>query len=428
MKIKLSYGKTGLDVDIDDKLNPTVYRKKKMPRAADPDAAVAESLASPIGSKPLREIAAGKKTACIVVNDITRPVPNKLILPHIISELKQGGLTDDGIFLLNATGTHRPADDAEIVELVGADIAAKHKFYNHDCHDDACHQFLGTTHNGTEVHIDTRYLDADVKILTGLIEPHFMAGYSGGRKVVCPGIASIKSVKKIHSPQFMENRAAGNCNVADNPLHDELVGIARLAGVDYIVNVVIDEERHVCGVYSGDFEAAHLAGVAFAKQFDMVDAEGLADIVITSSAGYPLDKTYYQAVKGICGVTQILRPGGTIIIAAECSEGMGNDTFVKCLKDRANFETHFDYVHDIECPEAFTPDQWQVEKLSLALEKGRVILVSGRLSDEDFALTLAERAATVEEALAASLQMLKPSAKIAIVPEGPYVIPFLKGA
>lgn len=428
MDITLSYGKTGLKISVDDTLAPVVFRKKAMPVLEDADASVDAALNAPLGTPPLRDIARGKRTACIIINDITRPVPNKVILPHLIDELRAAGLADENICILNATGTHRPADRAEQVELVGEDILARHPFFNHDSFNDAQHRHIGDTAAGTPVHLDTRALDADVKILTGLIEPHFMAGYSGGRKALCPGVASIKTVQAIHHPKFMEAENAENVIVSGNPLHRELTEISRMAGVDFILNVVIDEERRVCGVFCGGVEAAHDAGMAFARQFDTVASLQLFDVVITTSAGYPLDKTYYQTIKGMCGVTGILKPGGSMIIASACSEGMGNETFLECLRVRARFDNHDDYIRHIEKREHFIPDQWQVEKLSQALRRGRVYLVSDGLSDADFELTLANRAASVEDALAACLQIHGPSAKIAVVPEGPYVIPFFQGA
>ena len=428
MDIKLAYGRGGLVITLDQNLAPVVFRKMQNPGLAEPGAAVQQALANPLGTPHLRAIAHGKQTAIIVINDITRPVPNKILLPPIIDELHWAGLTDGNIALINATGTHRAAPRAEQVELVGEDILARHPFLNHDCHNDSQHLYLGSSPGGTEVFLDKRYMEADVKILTGLIEPHFMAGYSGGRKALCPGLASIKTVRAIHHPRFMEAPRATNLVVHDNPLHRELSSIVRMAGVDFIANVVINERREVCGVFCGDVDEAHLAGVAFARDFDVVRTAGRFDVVITTSAGYPLDRTYYQAVKGMCGVEHILKPGGTIIIAAECEEGMGNEVFLDCLRVRARFATHEEYIRHIERHENFMPDQWQVEKLSQALRNGRVVLVAGGLSAEDHALTLAERADSVEQAIGVCLQKYGPGAKIAVVPEGPYVIPTTQGA
>jgi lactate racemase len=423
MEIKVAYGKGHLSINVPEGNLSAVYRKKKMPREADPEQAVRDSLAAPIGSQLLREIARGRKSACIVVNDVTRPVPNKLLLPHIIDELLAAGVPKNKIIILNATGTHRPNLGAEIVELIGDKIASEYEFVNHDCFDNASHKRLADTSTGTEVYIDSRYLDCEVKILTGLIEPHFMAGYSGGRKAVCPGIASIKTVARIHSPHFMEMPNATNCVVDDNPLHDELTEIANSAGVDFIVNVVIDEDRAVCGVFSGDLEKAHREGVRFAMKYDMVPAGEAADIVVTSSAGYPLDKTYYQAIKGMVGALNVVKKGGAIICASECSEGMGNDTFIDCLKNYGIIKDIDAYVSHIAKPENFTPDQWQVEKLLLALRKTDIILVSGGLSPEQKTMTQVKTAETLDEALKMAFATHGTNARVAVIPEGPYVIP-----
>lgn len=422
MRVKVAYGKGHLTVNVPDKNLSGVYRKRKMPKKENPEAAVLESLAFPIGAPELSEIARGKKSACVVINDITRPVPNKLILPPILDQLLEAGVPKDKIIILNATGTHRPNLGGEIIELVGEKIAAEYAFVNHDAFDDATHRLIGETKSGTEVYVDAGYLDSEVKILTGLIEPHFMAGYSGGRKVICPGISSIKTVSRIHSPYFMEMPNATNCVVGENPLHRELVEIALMAGVDFIVNVVIDEDRDVCGVYSGHFEKAHAEGIKFAMKYDMVEACETADIVITSSAGCPLDKTYYQTIKGMVGALNVAKRGGTVIIASECGEGLGNDTFVDCLKKFAEIGDINKYIEYIGQPENFTPDQWQVEKMLEALRKVEVILVSG-LSGEDKEKTRVKTAPTLDEALKSCLERYGAHARIAVIPEGPYVIP-----
>ena len=215
--------------------------------------------------------------------------------------------------------------------------------------------------------------------------------------------------------------------VKGNFMHEELLSIIRMARVDFIVNAVINEDRELCAAFCGDVDEAHLAGVEAARRYDVVEADAEADIVITTSAGYPLDKTFYQAVKGLCGVEGLVRRGGTVILAAECSEGMGNPAFLDCLRVRAQFASHDDYIRHIEQPDHFIPDQWQVEKLSQALRRAHAVLVAGGLSEKDHQLTLCERAASVESALRACLQKHGPSAKIAVVPEGPYVIPVVKG-
>ncbi|MEW6202939.1 MAG: nickel-dependent lactate racemase, partial [bacterium] len=299
MKIKLAYGKTGLEINVDENHLSAVYQKQKMIPLENSDNTLHEGLRSPAETQPLAALASGRKSACIVINDITRPVPNAFLLLPILEEIHQAGIKPDDIIILIATGTHRPNEGEEIIELVGPEIALNYRIVNHNWLDRENLRSIGRTRSGTEVWLNRLYLDADLKILTGLIEPHFMAGYSGGRKVLCPGLAGIDTMKRIHGTHFLESEYATNCILKDNLLHEELCEIADMAGVDFIVNVVLNEEREVCGVFCGDVNAAHLHGVRFSSQFDRVDAAEPADIVVTSSAGYPLDKTYYQAIKGL---------------------------------------------------------------------------------------------------------------------------------
>ncbi len=425
MKIDVAFGKGKLEVDVPDANLSAIYRKKKMEKKSDPERAVREALAVPIGSPTLFRIARGKSSACIVVNDITRPVPNSLILPPMIEELTAAGIPKSKIILLNATGTHRPNIGAEALELLGEKIASEFDLLNHDCFDAAAHRNIGVTASGTEVKLDARYLDSDVKILTGLIEPHFMAGYSGGRKAVCPGIASIDTVRRIHSPHFMEMPNATNCVTSENPLHAELTEIARMAGVDFILNVALDEERDLCGVFCGDLEAAHRAGVEFAMRHDMAQAKEQTDIVVTSAAGYPLDKTFYQTIKGMVGALNVVKERGTIIIASECGEGLGNDTFSACLDKFGEIGDIDKYIEHISKPENFTPDQWQAEKYVAALRKAEVVLVSRGLTEKDITRARVGSAPTLQAALDAALKKRGRSARVAVIPEGPYVVPCL---
>ncbi len=422
MKIELAYGKGHIKGYLPDDISCRVYTKELMQGLPDPAAAVAAAVASPIGTHPLSRLAAGKSTACIVVNDITRPVPNRILLPPIIDAITSAGISADNISILNATGTHRPNLGDEITEILGPAIASRFRFVNHDCFDDMTNRYVGTTARGTEVFIDSTYLDADLKIITGLIEPHFMAGYSGGRKAVCPGVASIKSIRSIHHPKFMEEPLAANCIISGNPLHDELLTIARMAGVDFMANVVINGAREICGVFCGDVEQAHLEGIAFSRRYDCVQGNRV-DVVFTSSAGYPLDKTFYQTIKGMVGALGIVKKGGTVVIASQCSEGMGNDTFIDCLKAfRANGDIDA-YIRHISCDDNFTPDQWQVEKLLHAIRHADILLISEGLSRDELDLTLAKPVANIGEAIEYCLARHGCAMTAAVIPEGPYLIP-----
>lgn len=423
MLIDIFYGKGTIRADIPDKNLTAVFRKEKMKAIPNPEEEILNSLRNPIQTPPLSEIARGCESVCIVVNDITRPVPNKTILPLIIAELREAGVPDSGIFFLNATGSHRPNTGVEIVELIGEELASEFRFENHDAFNVEQHIFIGKTHDGTEVNIDKRYMMSDLKILTGLIEPHFMAGYSGGRKALCPGLAGISTIHRIHSPRFIESDTTTNCMLLENILHMELLEIANMAGVDFITNVVMNEAREICGVFSGHYNAAHMEGVRFSMKHDCVPASEQVEIVITSSAGYPLDKTYYQAIKGMVGALNIVKTGGTIVIAAECSEGLGNETFMKCLNKFAETGDIKEYIDYLCVFDNFVPDQWQVEMLLRALKKVEIILVTNGLTDEELEVTSATHASSFHEALEICFKTHGPNAKIAVIPEGPYVIP-----
>src|SRR5436190_5030866 len=327
MRIHLDYGRTGLEVDLpeDRVVGPLAIR----PAAPlpDPEGAIARALREPIGTPPLAEVARGRKNACILVCDITRPVPNRLLLPPMLRTLEEQGIARQDILILIATGLHRPNEGAELEEMVGPELAANYRIENHHGKVLEEHDYLGETPNGVPVYLDSRYLRADLKITTGLIEPHLMAGYSGGRKVICPGIAALETVKVWHGPRFLEHPRADCGCVEGNPVHEENTRIALMAGCDFIVNVTLDSERQVTSVVAGEMEAAFLEGVRFVERIVTVPVEKAVDVVVTSSAGYPLDTTWYQAIKGLLGALPIVKQGGTIILAASLSEGVGSPEF-----------------------------------------------------------------------------------------------------
>jgi nickel-dependent lactate racemase len=282
------------------------------------------------------------------------------------------------------------------------------------------HTYLGTTPRGVPAWIDTRYVSADLKIATGLIEPHLMAGYSGGRKLICPGIAALETVKLWHGPAFLEHPKA-DCGFLDgNPVHEENTRIARMAGCDFIVNVTLDSERHVTSLVAGDMEQAFREGVRFVENVAKVRVSQPADIVVTSSAGYPLDTTFYQAVKGLTGCLPIVKEGGTIIMAASLSEGIGSAEFQSLFRDNASLEG---FMQRILGKDYFVLDQWQLEELAKVRRKARVKLVSDGLPAPVISGLFVEAAPSVESAVADSLAEYGPDATVAVIPKGPYVLP-----
>ncbi len=419
MRVTLDYGRTGLPVELPDHtIGPLTIRPA--PPLDNPERALAEALRKPIGTRPLSELARGRKNACILVCDITRPVPNKLILPPILQTLEQQGIARKDILILIATGLHRPNEGAELEEMVGREIMANYRIENHHGKNLDEHAYLGVTPRGVPVYLDRRYVEADLKITTGLIEPHLMAGYSGGRKVICPGIAGLETVKVWHGPAFLEHPKADSGILEGNPVHEENTRIAKMAGCDFIVNVCIDGQRRVTWIGAGDMEQAWLEGVKFCEQVVKVTLPEPVDVVVTSCAGYPLDTTWYQAVKGLTGALPIVKQGGTIILAASLSEGLGSPEFQQLMRENRDLQL---FKQRIFGKDYFVMDQWQLEELAKVLERCKVKVVSDGLPPETLRQCFVEPAASVEQAVAASVKEYGPKAKIAVIPKGPYVMP-----
>jgi len=420
MRLKLDYGRTGLEVELPAERLVGPLEIKPAPALTDPDAEIRRVIANPNGTPALAELARGRKSACILICDITRPVPNQRILPPILETLEESGIPRDQILILIATGLHRPNEGDELVELVGPEIAANYRVENHHGKVQEEHTYLGTTDRGVPIWIDTRYVEADLKIATGLIEPHLMAGYSGGRKLICPGIAGLETVKVWHGPDFLEHPKADCGFLEGNPVHEENTRIARLAGCDFIVNVTLDKDRQITSVVGGDMEKAFLEGVAFVEKVVKAEVPEPCDIVVTSSAGYPLDTTFYQAVKGLTGALPIVKEGGTIIIAASLSEGIGSPEFQQLFRDNDSLEG---FVQRILGKDYFVMDQWQLEELAKVCRKAKVKFVSDGLPAETLEKLFVESAPTVEQAVADSLAEYGPEARVAVIPKGPYVLP-----
>jgi nickel-dependent lactate racemase len=426
MKIDLLYGRTGLTVDLPETVHAHVIRKHPMPLLPDPPGAVRQALEHPLGCPPIRELAQGKKTACILICDITRPVPNGLILPPLVESLTRSGIPKENILILVATGLHRPNEGEELAEIVGSsEILRTVPVENHFARDKEAHVDLGMTSGGIPIMIDRRFVDADLKIVTGLVEPHFMAGYSGGRKVVAPGVAYQDTILMFHTAKILEHCNSANCVIEGNPLHKEQMEIVRAIGGVCAMNVVIDEDRQAGFVNFGEVETSHAQAVGFMRKHAEIRIQRRFKTIVTTSAGYPLDKTYYQTVKGMVGVMDILEPGGTIIIASECSEGMGSPEFVEAqrLLCRVGPER---FMKILESRDKALVDEWETEMLLKPLRVGNVRLYSTGLSESDRKDVYVEMIPSVEEAVSASVQAHQ-DADVAVVPEGPYVIPLFGG-
>jgi len=425
MRVLLEYGRTGLDVELPTKnvVGSLVY--KECAPLADPAAALTAAVRNPTPANKgvgLLEVAAGRKSACILICDITRPVPNQLILTELLATLEEAGLAPGNILILVATGLHRGNSQAELIEMVGEEIAARYRIENHDGQDAASHSYLGDSPRGVPMWIDRRYLDAELKIATGLIEPHFMAGFSGGRKLICPGIAGWETIRRWHSPAFLEHPLADTGQLDGNPVHEENTYIAQAAGCDMIVNVVIDDQRRPLKFVAGDLELAFLEGVEFVRNVMTATLPEPVDIVVTSSAGYPLDATFYQAIKGMNGALPVVKQGGEIIVAASMSEGTGSPEFRQLMERYDNLET---FMQDIQGDTCHTMDQWQLEKLATVRRKAAVTVVTDGLPAGKLQNYFVAAADTVEQAVQRALEVHGHDATIAVIPKGPYVMPKL---
>ncbi|MDP6474474.1 MAG: nickel-dependent lactate racemase [Alphaproteobacteria bacterium] len=422
MDISLNYGKSQLSVSLPDELDVSVIRKPEMPLLDDPVAALESAFANPAGGAALGELAAAATSACILICDITRPVPNHVFLAPLLKALMAAGLNAGDITILVATGLHRPNEGAELAELVGDPwVMENFAVANHFARDDAAHISLGRTRSGTEVGLDRRFVEADLRIATGLVEPHFMAGWSGGRKVIAPGIAHADTITAFHSARFMEHPGCDNCVLDGNPLHEEQLEIVAMLGGATALNVVIDEARRISMINFGEVVESHMAAVAHMRAYAEIPVAERFPTVVTSAAGYPLDKTYYQTVKGMVGALDILQPGGSLVIASACSEGMGSAEYV--ASQRRLIEIGGErFLEGIKAKSHAAVDEWQTEMLLKPLRAGRVGLYTDGLSEADFALTGVEPVASVAEAVAEAAAAAG-DRRIAVIPEGPYVVP-----
>jgi len=424
MDLELLYGRGTLPVHLPDDLDVTVIRKPAMPVLPSEADGVQAALAAPVAAGPLRQEARGARSACLLICDVTRPVPNRLLLGPILRELLAAGLPAQRITVLVATGLHRPNLGAELAELVGDPwVLQTVRVENHDARDDAAHVDLGRTAAGTPVKLDRRFVEADLKLVTGLVEPHFMAGYSGGRKVIAPGVAHRDTITTFHSSRFMAHPRADSCVLAGNPLHEEQLAIAAMLGRVLAVNTVLDEARLLSFVNYGEVVASHAAAVAFVERFAIVRVARRFATVVTSAAGYPLDKTYYQTVKGMVAPKEILAPGAHLIVASECSEGLGSAEYARA-QARLVALGQEGFLAEIAGKRFADVDEWQTQMQVKPMRRAAVHLYTRGLAPADRALTGVHLVDSVEAAVAASVRASGDRA-VAVIPEGPYLLPVL---
>ena len=423
IEVELLYGREPLRVTLPEGCRPTLIEKPRMPIPEDPAALIEAALDRPVGAPGLETLGKGAQTACILVCDITRPVPNGLFLRPLIERLLAAGVPQAGITVLVATGLHRPNEGDELSELIGDPWVIENvSVVNHFARDDEGHVHVGDTSRGTVVRLDRRFVEADLRIATGLVEPHLMAGYSGGRKVIAPGIAHAETITTFHNHRFMSDPAATNCNLEGNPLHEELLAIVKMVGGALALNTVIDDRRRLAFASFGEIVESHLQAVDFVREYAEIRLPRRYRTVLTSAAGYPLDATYYQTVKGMVGPLDILEEGGDLIIASECSEGLGSPEFAEA--QQRYIDSGMDaFLQAIAAKSHASIDEWQTQMQTRPQSRAKITLYSTGLSKEHRALTGVTLAESVETAVAMSIAR-HGDPEIAVIPEGPYVIPF----
>ena len=421
--VSIRYGKGELHVRLPMGCEATIIRKPDMPVLQDPIYAIRDALMNPVDAPSLAELAKGVRRACLVICDITRPVPNGPILKGLIEQLRDSGVSLERITILIATGLHRPNLGKEMREVVGDDwVYNSVRVENHFARDRQWMVDLGKTPtDGIPVILNRHLVDADLRIAIGLVEPHFMAGYSGGRKVIAPGVAGEETIRTFHNHRFMADPLSCNGNLISNPLHRGQLEILKVIGKSYAINTVIDEARRMSFVNFGDCEKSHLESVAFVKRYAEVPLDRQFKTIVTSAAGYPLDKTYYQTVKGMVAPIQILADGGQMIIASACEEGLGSHEFRASQSHLLSLgkQGFLDRIRPMPFADV---DGWQTHMLLRTLAVGNVSLFSEGLTGNDRELTGVQMVESIEDTIAASISHSGDKA-IAIIPEGPYVIP-----
>ncbi|MCK8826191.1 nickel-dependent lactate racemase [Natroniella acetigena] len=416
-KIELPYGHKKLSLEVPEERLEGVLVSKAHDYVADmsEEELVKESLENPINSSQLRELAAGKDDIVIISSDHTRPVPSHVTMPIILDEIRAGNPNAD-ITILVATGFHRASTEEELRDKYGDEIVDNERIINHDCRDEDNLVHLGTLPSGGDLIINKLAVEADLLIAEGFIEPHFFAGFSGGRKSVLPGIASKMTVLANHCAEFVGHEKARTGILDGNPLHKDMLYAAEQAGVEFILNVVINEHKEVINAFAGHLEDAHKEGCEFVAELSGVEANP-ADIAITTNGGYPLDQNIYQAVKGMTAAEATCKEGGVIIIAAECSDGHGGEAFYKTFAEADSVEQIMDDIEARDRKET-VPDQWESQVLARILLQFEVIMVTDAPKEmvEDMYM---HWASDLDEALEMAEKMLDdPEAEITVVPDG----------
>jgi nickel-dependent lactate racemase len=415
VRVELAYGRNGTSVEVPD--HAEVILPVDAPELPDETSAVRDALARPVTGPPLRDLVGGgfSGRVAVVFPDLTRPMPNRTVLPPLLEELAGAGVPDERIVLLCATGTHRRATAAEMRELVGSEVVARYRIVDHDADGDD-HVEVGKV-DGVRVRLQRDYVESDVRIVTGFVEPHFFAGFSGGPKGVCPGLAATETILEAHHPRRIADPRATFCTRHGNPVHDFVRAATALAPPLLSIDVAINRERRVTAVFAGPLPAAHDAACAHVAAAAVREVGAPFDLVVSTNGGHPLDRNLYQAVKGMAAADRILREGGTVVMAAACEDGVpAGGAFARLL---AEARAPSDLVGARAGPEL---DRWQAQVLGRVLGRAEVLLHSDGLEERDVRAALLVPVDDLTAAVGDALARLGPTPRVAVLPEGPLTV------
>jgi lactate racemase len=422
MIFNLAYGKTGYNIKLSDKYHIDIIAPRWVDSVNDQGLAITKALKNPYNSEPLEKIVGNNDKVGIIFSDITRATPYHIILPALLNELQN--IPQNNICFYCANGTHRLATDQELINILGENIVKNYEIVQNNANNSEMHEYVGTTISGNEVFLNKKILKCNFKILTGFIEPHFFAGFSGGGKALVPGMASVKTIKYNHSISHLSNENVNWGVTYENPLWEEIMEAAEFVPGLFLLNITLNGNKEITNVFAGDLRTAHKAGCKFVKNSAMVPVDKLYDIVITSNSGYPLDLNIYQTVKGMSAAAQIVKVGGSIIIAAECWDGVPAKSDYETILTSVNSPN--DLMRFIKENESILNDTWQIYYQALTQQKADVYMYSDQLDDETIKRALFNPVSDISSLTDKLVSRIGPQARICILPEGPLTIPYLK--
>ena len=422
MRVRLDYGSEGLDVDLPDE-RVTVIEPHHKPAVPDARATLLQAIRAPLAGAPLKEISRAGQRVAISVCDITRAQPRRETLHALFEEMP--GIDPGNVTILIATGTHRSNTDAELERMLGRDIVDRCRVVNHDSREPAQLEWIGQTSTGVSVYLNKAWLAADLRITTGFVEPHFFAGFSGGPKMIAPGLAGLQTVMTLHDAARIGHPNATWGVIDGNPVHEDVREIARMAPAHFSVDVTLNREQKITAAFAGEMFVEHRAACGYAKETAMREVPAPFDVVLTTNSGYPLDQNLYQAVKGMSAAAKIVKPGGTIVCAAECRDGLpSHGSYGAVLASQPDPQG---LLAMINAPGYSVPDQWQVQIQAQIQLKADVLVKTTGLGPAEVRAAHFVPVEDVARAVRESLERAGPGATLCVLPQGPQTIPYLRG-